>query len=98
MATRTVTITQAKATLLQLVDDVGESGDEIVITRRGRPVAKITTVIDSHPLRGALILPDDLAHLWSTDDEWIDPVEKFERNERALRGHWTPANEPGTQP
>ena len=85
MATRTVTITEAKANLLKLVTEIGESGDEVVITRRGTPVARLTTVIDRHPLHGALILPDDLSELFSADEEWPDPVEKYERIERALR-------------
>lgn len=85
MATRTISITEAKANLLRLVTEISESGDDIVITRRGTPVARLTTIMDSHPLRGALILPDDLSELYSADEEWPDPVEKYERIERALR-------------
>lgn len=69
MATRTATITEAKANLLTLVDDVCETGGQIVITRRGRPVAKIVTIMDSHPLRGNLILPDDMA-AYDLSAEW----------------------------
>lgn len=69
MATRTATITEAKANLLKLVDDVSETGGQIVITRRGRPVAKIVTIMDSHPLRGSLILPEDMA-AYDLGSEW----------------------------
>lgn len=49
----TVNLAQAKATLSQLLDRV-ESGQQFVITRRGRPVARISAVLDSKkplPLR-----------------------------------------------
>ena len=42
MATRTIAITEVKANLLKLVTEIGETGDEIVITRHGREVAKLT--------------------------------------------------------
>ncbi len=83
MSVRSMPITKVKANLLRIVDDVRETGDEIVITRRGRPVAKLTTLMGSHPLRGALILPDDLSDLWSAGVEWRDPVEKYDAVERA---------------
>lgn len=69
MATRTISITEAKANLLKLVDEVRDTGDQIVITRRGTPVAKLTTVMHGHPLRGALILPDDMA-AYDLSAEW----------------------------
>jgi len=40
---RSVTLAQAEAHLSQLLDEV-EVGEEIVITRRGRPVARISRV------------------------------------------------------
>lgn len=38
---RTVSLAEAKAKLSEIVDKV-EAGEEVVITRRGRPVAQIT--------------------------------------------------------
>ncbi len=38
-----VSLAQAKAKLSQLIDQV-EAGEELVITRHGRPVAKVTPV------------------------------------------------------
>lgn len=69
MATRTVTITEAKAGLLRLVDDVCDTGTQVVITRHGRPVAKLVTIAEEHPLRGSLILPDDPA-AYDLSAEW----------------------------
>ncbi len=42
----TVNLAQAKATLSQLLDRV-ETGEQIVITRRGKPVARISAVLGS---------------------------------------------------
>jgi prevent-host-death family protein len=39
----TATLTQAKTHLSQLLDQV-EAGEEVVITRRGQPVARISPV------------------------------------------------------
>ena len=38
-----VSLAQAKANLSQLIDQV-EAGEDLVITRHGRPVAKVTAV------------------------------------------------------
>ncbi len=41
-AARTIKASEFKAKCLKLMDEVAESGEEIVITKRGRPVAKLT--------------------------------------------------------
>lgn len=47
----TVTLAQAKTHLSRLLDQV-EAGEEIVITRRGQPVARISPVERSkHPVK-----------------------------------------------
>ncbi len=38
---RTVTASEFKATCLKLMDEVAESGEEIVITKNGRPVSRL---------------------------------------------------------
>lgn len=40
-STKPVPASKAKAHFLELVSTVGESGDEFVITKRGKPVAKL---------------------------------------------------------
>jgi len=69
VATRTIPISEAKAKLLALVTEIGDTGDEIVLTRRGRPVARLTAVSAHHSVRGALILPDDMA-AYDLSAEW----------------------------
>ena len=39
--TRTIKASEFKARCLALMDQVAESGEEIVITKRGKPVAKL---------------------------------------------------------
>ena len=41
-ATRTITANEFKAKCLKLMDEVAESGEEIVITKNGKPVAKLS--------------------------------------------------------
>ena len=40
--TRTIKASEFKAKCLQLMDEVAESGEEIIITKYGRPVSKLT--------------------------------------------------------
>lgn len=41
-ATRTMKASEFKARCLRLMDEIAESGEEIVITKRGKPVARLT--------------------------------------------------------
>lgn len=71
--TRTVTATELKATLLAVLDDVAR-GDEIEITKRGRPVARLVPVTSPSALKGrftgiaATSAADD--DLFTTDSAW----------------------------
>ena len=51
-----------KARCLALLDEVNETGEELVITKRGRPVARVVPVRgpDSVDLRGSVLWEDDL--------------------------------------
>jgi prevent-host-death family protein len=48
---KTVTATTAKATILRLLDEAA-AGDEIEITRHGRPVARLVPPSGGHSLEG----------------------------------------------
>ena len=41
-AIRTITASEFKAKCLKLMDEVADGGEEIVITKNGKPVAKLT--------------------------------------------------------
>jgi prevent-host-death family protein len=64
MGTRTVNIHEAKTHLSRLVEEVGE-GEEIVIAKAGRPVARLVPVTQARArrklgwLKGKLTVPDD---------------------------------------
>ena len=74
MTIRTMPISEVKATLLGLVSEVAATGDEIVITRRGRPVARLVPTEERQSLIGSLILPANLDDLLSADGEWPDQI------------------------
>jgi prevent-host-death family protein len=46
---KTIPAGEFKQTCLRLLDEVGESGEPIVITKRGKPVAQLTTVQPARP-------------------------------------------------
>ena len=69
MVMQTISASQFKAKCLSLLDDVAESGGEIIVTKRGRPVAKVVPVEEvSDSLRGSV------TQLVS-DDELIAPID-----------------------
>ena len=68
------TIVQAstfKATCLALLDEVEATHGTIIVTKRGRPVAKLVPVSAPQPTMGSvtLLAPDDADYL-STDEAW----------------------------
>lgn len=59
-----------KAKCLALLDDVAELGREIVITKRGKPVAKLVPIEPPKSLKGSVkILVDDEELLFTAFDE-----------------------------
>ena len=83
---RTITASEFRAKCLALMDEVADTGVEIVITKRGKPVARLIPLRESNrvpfglykdrmEILGDIISPiDDLG--WEEDwlkqwDEWI---------------------------
>lgn len=65
-----VTATQFKATCLALLDEAA-SGDEIVVTKRGRPVARVVPAEQPDDLAGSVTFHvDDEALLAPIDVAW----------------------------
>jgi len=62
-----ISATQFKARCLALLDEVSESGSELVVTKRGRPVARVGPVDPDASLAGSV---DQLV----ADDELIEPL------------------------
>lgn len=46
MSAKTVAAAEFKATCLRLIDEMNEDGQPITITKRGRPVAVLTPVVE----------------------------------------------------
>lgn len=68
----TLPISEFKAKCLRLIDDVETKGDRIVITKRGRPVAKIEPVApEKRPLRG----------MWKNKVEILGDIVYFDTTE-----------------
>lgn len=64
---RTISATQFKARCLSLLDEVAESGEDIVVTKRGRPVARLVPLAPAESLEGSV------TYLVS-DEELIAPL------------------------
>ena len=77
--TRTIKASEFKAKCLKLMDEVAESGEEIVITKNGKPVAKLTAYREKPKTlfgidRGRLQIVGDI--ISPIDIEWeaeVDP-------------------------
>lgn len=66
MSAREITATQFKARCLRLLDEVAETGQPLVITKRGRPVARLEPPSPPVDLRGSaklLLSDDELVHM-----------------------------------
>jgi prevent-host-death family protein len=65
---------QFKAQCLQLMDQVKQTHEEIVITKHGRPVAKLVPVEDEYSssfigyMKGSVVVCGDI--IASVDEEW----------------------------
>lgn len=69
MVMTTISASQFKARCLALLDDVAESGTELVITKRGRPVAKVVPVEEpGDSLLGSVTYLVD-------EDELLEPID-----------------------
>ncbi|MBI3465772.1 MAG: type II toxin-antitoxin system Phd/YefM family antitoxin [Planctomycetes bacterium] len=59
---RHISAGEFKAKCLALLDEVANTGDTIVVTKRGRPVAKVVPVkeLESHRLLGSVLREEDI--------------------------------------
>lgn len=68
MVMQTLSASQFKARCLALLDDVALTGEEIVVTKRGRPVARLVAVDAPQPLAGSV-------QFHASDDELLAPLD-----------------------
>jgi prevent-host-death family protein len=74
---RTIAASKFKAECLALLDDVATTGQEIVVTKRGKPVARVVPVEPPRSLEGSVTIlvseEELLAPLygdWDVDQSW----------------------------
>ncbi len=71
MSSREISAARFKAQCLALLDDVAESGQELIVTKRGRPVARLVPLAPPPSLLGSvtyLVSEEEL--LAPVDVEW----------------------------
>lgn len=68
---RSIPAARFKAQCLRLLDDVAETGETIIVTKRGKPVARLLPVEEPPSLKGSVIyLVDDDELLFATGETW----------------------------
>jgi prevent-host-death family protein len=68
MAARTVSASEFKAKCLAMLDDVSASGEEIVITKHGRAVARLAAATAPATLRGSVTFN-------VSDEKLVEPLD-----------------------
>lgn len=68
MSYRTIPAGQFKAQCLAMLDEVAATGEEIVVTKRGRPVVRVLAATEPDSLRGSVTFN-------APDEELIEPVD-----------------------
>lgn len=68
MVMQLISASRFKAQCLALLDDVALTGEEIVVTKRGRPVARLVAIDAPQPLEGSVAF-----HV--SDDELLAPLD-----------------------
>jgi prevent-host-death family protein len=59
-----------KARCLALLDEVAATGREIIVTKRGKPVAKVTPIEPPKSLKGSVKILGDIVSPAFDDDDW----------------------------
>ena len=73
---RTIPAGRFKAQCLRLLDDVAETGETILVTKRGKPVAKIEPVEEPPSLKGSIVyLVSDEELIAPIDEVWNAEIE-----------------------
>jgi prevent-host-death family protein len=68
MASRTISASQFKARCLAMLDEVAATGEEVVVTKRGRAVARVLPVAQPESLRGSVVFNVG-------DEELVKPLD-----------------------
>ncbi|HEY2570787.1 MAG TPA: type II toxin-antitoxin system Phd/YefM family antitoxin [Solirubrobacteraceae bacterium] len=66
--TRTISASQFKAKCLAMLDEVAATGEEVVVTKRGRAVARVSPATEPESLRGS-------ATFNVSDEDLVEPLD-----------------------
>ena len=77
---RSITASEFRAKCLALMDEVAETGEEIVITKRGKPTARLVPLRESH--RAPFGLYKDRMEILG---DIISPIDDMEWEEEWLK-------------
>jgi prevent-host-death family protein len=69
MVMKEISASKFKAQCLALLDDVATTGEPIVVTKRGKPVARVVPVAEPRSLVGSVTFN-------VSDDELIEPIDE----------------------
>jgi prevent-host-death family protein len=73
---RTIPAGRFKAHCLRLLDEVAETGETIVVTKRGKPVARVEAVEEPPSLEGSVVyLVSDEELIAPIDEVWNAEIE-----------------------
>jgi prevent-host-death family protein len=61
-----------KAQCLAILDEVAATGKEIVVTKRGKPVAKVVPIEPPKSLEGSVTILGDIVGPAFDEDDWDD--------------------------
>jgi len=70
VAERRVSASRFKAECIRLLDEIDQTGTSIVVTKRGRPVARVEPVRAPATLRGSVTYPEGADALGPVLDAW----------------------------
>lgn len=68
--TRKVSVSKFKAECLAMLDEVSTTGTELVITKRGKPLALVAAVVQPTPLNGSVSYEKEEDLLAPEDEAW----------------------------
>ncbi len=68
MSVRTISASEFKARCLAMLDEVAASGEEVIVTKRGRPLARVLPLTQPASLRGSVVFN-------VPDEELIEPLD-----------------------
>lgn len=66
---RHIAVSKFKAEVLGLLEEIAQTGEEIVVTKRGRPLAHVRSARKAISLRGSI-------EYLVSDDELTEPIEQ----------------------